>query len=191
VQPHQIGQVLQANAPLGRERMGRRQQDSGHGAVGELEGLESGHGPGGHEGGGHVDAVLPQGGVLVDVVHPHHADRNVGRRLPERREQLEQDGRVDVEIAMREFQASGGVGAAGGGHGARRAFERVARVAEKLLAGARHPRSPRQPLEQLDAHFPLQVADLLRERGLRHPEPAGGPEEAALLGDRNEVSQVT
>ena len=135
--------------------------------------------------------MLPQGGVLVDLVHPHHADRSVGRRLPERREQLEHDGRVDVEIAVREFQARGRIGSPGGGHGARRALERAARVAEKLLARPRHPRPPRQPLEQLDAHFPLQVADLLRERGLRHPEPAGGPEEAALLGDRNEVSQVT
>ena len=191
VQPDQVGQVSQVNPRLGRERMGRRQQDSGDGTIGELQGLDSGHRPGGHEGGGDVDAVLSQGGVLIYVVHPHHAHRRFGRRLPERCQQVEQDRRVHVEIAVRELEPCRRVGPPGGGHRARRAFERAAGVAEKLLACPRHPRAARQPLKQLDAHFPLQIADLLRERRLRHPQPARGPEEAALLGDRDEVSQVT
>ncbi len=181
---------MQANPRFGGERMGRRKQDSGGGAVDEPNRLEPGHRPGADERRGHVNALLAEGGVLIDLIHAHDAQRRLRTRRPERGQELEQGGRVDVQIAMRELEPRRGVGLPGRGDGARRAFQRMACVNEKLLAGPRHPGPTRQPLEQLDADFPLEVADLLRERWLRDPETIGRPEEAAFFGDRDEVSQV-
>jgi len=46
-------------------------------------------------------------------------------------------------------------------------------------------------LEELDAELALEAPDLRGQPGLRDPEPLGGAREAALLGDRDEIPQVT
>ena len=46
------------------------------------------------------------------------------------------------------------------------------------------------PVEQLDAKLILQLADLLRERWLRHMQALGGPAEVPLLGNRDEIVQL-
>lgn len=67
------------------------------------------------------------------------------------------------------------------------------------LAGARQVGAPRvgevdparTPVEQLHAELGLQPADRLRQRRLGHGEPFGGAPEVQLLGDCDEVPQVT
>src|SRR5205823_14099178 len=81
-------------------------------------------------------------------------------------------------------------GTASAGHGAPCRCQRTARFDEEGLAGGREPDPARETMEQHHAHFPLEVADLLRERRLRHAQPTGGSEEAPFLGDRDEVPQV-
>src|SRR6266480_5374218 len=68
--------------------------------------------------------------------------------------------------------------------------QRTACFDEEGLARGREPDPARETMEQCHAHFPLEVADLLRERRLRHAQPTGGSEEAPFFGDRDEVPQV-
>ena len=50
---------------------------------------------------------------------------------------------------------------------------------------------PPAAIEKLAAQIVFQLTDLLREGGLRHPKRLGGPREIALLGDRDQVADVT
>jgi hypothetical protein len=63
--------------------------------------------------------------------------------------------------------------------------------------GVRQQRLPRRgeghaagaAVEQRDAQLALQPADRLAQRGLRQPQPRGGPSEVQLLGDGDERLQ--
>jgi len=62
---------------------------------------------------------------------------------------------------------------------------------EKQLARVGQVHAARVSLEQLHAQLGLQAPDLGRQARLGHPETFRGAREAALLGDRDEVPQVT
>ena len=53
-----------------------------------------------------------------------------------------------------------------------------------------HPDAAGRAVGERDPELGLELGDLLRERGLRDVDPLGGPREAALLGERDEVSQL-
>ena len=60
------------------------------------------------------------------------------------------------------------------------------------VGGARRGQvdAPSRAGEQGDAELGLELADLLRQRRLRHVEAFGGPAEVPLLGDGDEVAEV-
>jgi hypothetical protein len=62
-------------------------------------------------------------------------------------------------------------------------------VQDRFASGS-EPRRSWVPLDQLHADVALEIAYLPRERRLRDVESSSGAHEAALLGDRDEVSEV-
>ncbi|CAM5316237.1 hypothetical protein SALBM311S_08179 [Streptomyces alboniger] len=65
-----------------------------------------------------------------------------------------------------------------------------ARPLEVGPAGLGEVDTARGAVEQLDAEFGLELADLRGERRLGHVEPLGGSTEVALLGHCHVVPQV-
>ena len=70
------------------------------------------------------------------------------------------------------------------------ATEDVFRLAQEGAAGVGQRHMMTAAIEQCDANFPLEVADLLAERRLRGVESAGGTREVQLFGHRHEVPQM-
>ena len=63
-------------------------------------------------------------------------------------------------------------------------------VLDEALAGLGHPHATGRAVCQRDPELGLELGDLLRERGLRDVDPLRGTREAALLSERDEVSQL-
>src|SRR5258707_5165236 len=62
---------------------------------------------------------------------------------------------------------------------------------EKRSAGSRELDAAGAALQQFDPDLQLQIPDLSAQRRLRRMQPPlGGVGEAALLGDRNEITKV-
>jgi hypothetical protein len=69
--------------------------------------------------------------------------------------------------------------------------QRQPRVIEKDPAGRGQRNAARAAFKQFDPDLQLQVANLPAQRGLRGVQPSfGGRGEAALLGHRNEITQM-
>jgi hypothetical protein len=64
------------------------------------------------------------------------------------------------------------------------------RFVQDRFASGGEPRRSWVPLDQLHSEVALEIAYLPRERRLRDVESSSGAHEAALLGDRDEVSEV-
>ena len=67
----------------------------------------------------------------------------------------------------------------------------LAAALEQHLAGGRELDAARGPVQQRLAELGLEAADLLRERRLRDVQALGGAAEVPLLGDGDEVAQVS
>ncbi len=63
-------------------------------------------------------------------------------------------------------------------------------VLDQRAAGLGEPDAPRRPLDERRPRLALERRDLLRDRGLRVPEPRRGRAERALARDRLEREQV-
>ena len=191
MEPREVPQVRQPHGWLGRERMARRQEHARGRAVHQAKRIKPGDRPLGDEHGRDVNVSLPQGQVGVGVAHARHAHLRLGVCVAKRREEVFDDRGVQCKLAVRELEIGAVLsGTASAGHGAPCRCQRTARFDQEGLAGGREPGAARETMEQRHAHFPLEVADLLRERRLRHAQPTGGSEEAPFLGDRDEVPQV-
>jgi hypothetical protein len=64
------------------------------------------------------------------------------------------------------------------------------RPIEEHPAGVREDRASAEPAEQGLAQPPLQLQDLLAQRGLRHVAPLRRPAEVARLGHGHEVPKL-
>src|SRR5881409_3057170 len=174
MEPREVPQVRQPHGRFGRERMARRQEHARGRAVHQAKRIEPGDRPLGDEHGRDVNVPLPQGQVGVGVAHARHPHLRLGVRAPKRREEVLDDRGVQSKLAVRELEIGCAVlsGPASAGHGAPCRCQRTACFDEEGLARGREPDPARETMEQRHAHFPLEVADLLRERRLRHAQPA-------------------
>jgi len=69
--------------------------------------------------------------------------------------------------------------------------ERSARALDEDLPGLGERRPPRGAVDEREADLGLEPADLLRERGLRDVLTLGSAREVALVGERDEVAQLS
>lgn len=139
-----------------------------------------------------VDPAFAQGVGLLQGGEVEEVNRDLGTGGPEGGDAgggqgMEEAPDVrEIERGMLDGRA-GPCGAQRGlasfqdGHGFRK--ERLSRGREHHPVGLPH--------QEAVAHLVLQLPYLSAERGLRHPEPSGGPAESAILGDRNEVPEVS
>ena len=118
----------------------------------------------------------------------HHAGEFLAQGGGERGEQSVRRGagEADGEAAVLAAGGTAGVlerGVDGG--------EDLAAAFEQHLAGGRELDAAGRPVQQRLAEFGLEAADLLREGWLGDVQPRGGAAEVALLGDGDEVAQVS
>ena len=113
-------------------------------------------------------------------------------RRPKRRQQVRDHGSPHDHLAVGEVEGRSPplVRSPGARDRACGALQRRAGLREEHFPGGGEAHTPRQALEQGHAHFPFEVADLLRERGLSDAELPRRLQEAPLFGDGHEVSQV-
>ena len=81
-------------------------------------------------------------------------------------------------------------GAAGGLHRVGRGLGQCGNLLAEDPARLRQLRSVRNAVEQLDADFALQIADLLGKRGLADAQMLSGAGEVALLGHGQEIADM-
>jgi len=172
--------------------LARREEYALRRTVHDAQRVEPGDGPLGDEHGGDVDLSLSQGVVGVRIALARHVHLRLRVGVAKRREQVLDVRGVHRELAVCEVEVGSAVlaGAAGAGHGASRRVQRAARIGEESLARTREPDPARDALEQRHPQFPLEVADLLRQGGLRDAQPACGLRETVLLSDRHEVAKM-
>jgi hypothetical protein len=69
--------------------------------------------------------------------------------------------------------------------------KRLPRFSKEELAMRCEARAARGAVKQRTTNLPLKIRDLLTDRGLRDVELTAGFTEAAVIGDRTEVAQVS
>ena len=205
--------------PAGGERLrdGRVRRIAHQHAIGEVRhDQEVAFGEGGVRGEGGDDLLARDDGVR-DAGGAHrrsqHGDVDpVGLELGDelRGEQFAADGQRDVLELPRSFPQDARhdpVGRRAGepeADGALQTFADAAHVVldrlellehpasalEQQLAGGVHRDVARGAGEQFDSQESFELADLLRQRRLRHPEALGRPAEVVLLGDGDEVAEM-
>jgi hypothetical protein len=130
---------------------------------------------------------LGRGEQLATQVEDH-AGQGVAERVCELGQQLvgrragEADGEAPELAARRSLRVLGGAVDRG---------EDPARTREEHLAGGRELDAAGRAVQQRHAELGLEPADLLRERRLGDVQALGGAAEVALLGDGDEVTEVS